>query len=261
MEIYNLIPFVYERFMMFVLVFTRISTLFTTFILFRADIVNPRTLVVLAAILSIYVMLLDQSTPITYDVMSLKMFIQTLFQVLIGFLSGLILNIVFEIFSALGQIISMQIGLSMASMIDPRLGSITQLTHFYTFSVFLIFFLMNGHLYVIQTILDSFTFLPIGESIMPRDLIKEILRYSSIIFSQSVLLSITIIIAIMIVNLALALMSKLAPQFNVFSVGVNMMLIMGLICVYYLFDIFVDKTNVIFDEGLAFLRVCLQHVR
>ncbi len=66
-----------------------------------------------------------------YDVFSFQMLLFVATQFFIGFVSGFIINIVFDVFLALGQVISLQIGLSMASLIDPRFGSITSLTQFY----------------------------------------------------------------------------------------------------------------------------------
>lgn len=256
-NILNLLPYVYDKFILFILIFTRISALFSTFIVFRRDIVNARTLVSLAALLSVYVMMLKPMEAVHYDVFSLQMTMQLVFQSFVGFLAGFILNIVFEVFSALGQIVSMQIGLGMASLIDPKLGNITTLTHFYTFSIIVIFLLLNGHIFAIQTILDSFTVIPLNHMAMPSKLLSEILSYSSIIFSGSILLSITVVIVMLVTNFAIATMSKFAPQFNVFSIGINLSLVIGLICIYLTFDLYIDKATSLLEQGMNFLKISL----
>ncbi|MEO8400364.1 MAG: flagellar biosynthetic protein FliR [Gammaproteobacteria bacterium] len=249
-----LIPFVYERFILFILVFTRISALFATFVFFRRDIINPRTLIALSSILSIYVILFDNVKQVDLDVFSIPMVMQAFLQFFIGFIAGLILNIIFEMFTGVGQIISTQIGLSLASVLDPRLGSITNLTQFYTFSMTLIFLFLNGHLFIIKTIVDSFIALPVTHHFIPSTLISDVVNYSGIIFSGAVMLSITVIVAILITNCALAVMTRFAPQFNLFSIGINMTLILGLICIYMTFQLFIDKGTIYLQEGLTFMQ-------
>jgi flagellar biosynthetic protein FliR len=254
MNIVSYIPIVYEKFGMFVLVFTRISALFATFILFRRDYVNARIIIALSGVLSLYVIIASQEVHITYGLYSINMISQIFFETFVGFISGFILNIVFEVFSAFGQIVSTQIGLGMASLMDPKLGSITTLTHFYSFSVSLLFLFLNGHLYIIGIILDSFTSIPVGKIFLPSKIISDVLSYSGVIFYGSVMLSITIVIVIMLTNFALAVMSKFAPQFNLFTIGINILLIIGLIYVYLTFDLFSEKASVLIQGSLDFLQ-------
>ncbi len=254
MNIIDLIPYIFDRLIMFLLVFTRISAFFTTFMIFRRDFVNARIIISLSAILSVYALLFNQGMKVNYDVFSLSMLLQELFQFFIGFISGLILNIVFELFSGMGQIISMQIGLSLASVIDPRLGSITNLTQFYIYTIILVFLFLNGHLLVIKTLMDSLTVLPVGHYFVPDKLISSVLSYSSVIFSGAIMLSITVVIAVLITNFALAMMTRFSPQFNLFSIGINMTLILGLYCVYLTYSLVVDKGSGFLHESLSFLQ-------
>lgn len=253
MDSLSLLPSIYEKIIIFVLIFSRISTLFATFILFHRDRISSRLIISLSAILSFYVLLADETKPIYNEIFSIHFLMALFFQILIGFISGLILNLVFEVFVALGQIVSAQIGLSMASLIDPRLGNITSLTHFYVITISLIFLLLNGHLFIIKLILDSFSIIPLDHHFIPKGLISDVLTYSSVMFTGSILLSITLVMAILVTNLALAVMTKFAPQFNIFSIGINMTLIIGLVCIYVTFDFFIEKGGSLLVECMNFL--------
>lgn len=254
MNILSYIPLIYAKFGLFILVFTRISSMFTTFILFRRDYVNSRIVISLSGVLAIYVVVADQMPYANLDLYSIKMLSQVFFEMFMGFVAGFILNVVFEVFSGFGQLVSTQIGLGMASLIDPKLGSITTLTHFYSFSAILLFLFLNGHLFIIEMILDSFSTIPVGKVFFPNKIISEMLSYSGIIFYGSVMLSISIIIAIMLTNFALALMSKFAPQFNLFSIGINLSLIIGLLYVYFSFSMFSEKGSVLIQGCLDLLQ-------
>lgn len=261
MNALSLIPGIYEEFTLFVLIFTRISALFTTCVLFRRDIINSKIIISLSVVLSIYVAMMQNNISTHIDFFSLRTGIQIVFQFLIGFIAGMVLNIMFEMFVALGQIISSQIGLGMASIMDPKMGHITSLTQFYFFSIMLLFFLFDGHLFIIKLILDSYSVIPVTAIFVPNHLFTEVLKYSSVIFNGSIMLSISIVLAILLTNFALSVMSKFAPQFNLFSIGINLSLIMGLICVYLTFDMFKEEAGNYIQDCLAFLHKLLIHPR
>lgn len=261
MEIIKLLPGLYEHFITFVLIFTRIAALFATFVLFKRELITTRLVISLSAVLSLYVLMGSNTQELAVELFSLQMFMQELFQAFIGFLAGFILNIVFEIFVVVGQIISTQIGLSMASLIDQRFGYITSLTHFYVILGTLLFLFLNGHLFVIKMIVDSFATLPIYYEALPANMLFSVLSYAGIMFSGSLMLCITIIIVLMITNIAIATMSKFAPQFNLFTIGINLQLVMGLICIYLTFTILTNREVYFINDGLAFLQHVLTKMK
>lgn len=254
MELINLVSVVYARFIVFALVFLRIGSMLWSFNLFRRELITGKMILTLGAVLSLYVMMLDHSGIINYDIFSIKMLINASLQIFIGFIAGLILNIVFDVFLGVGQVISTQIGLGMASLIDPRLGSITSLAHFYIISASLVFLFLNGHLFIIQTIIQSFDVIPLSKQFMPQSMMSDALSYSGVIFSGSIMLSITIVMTMLITNIALAVMTKFAPQFNIFSVGINITLVLGLISIYLMFNSMMGEGSSIIQEGLNFLQ-------
>jgi flagellar biosynthesis protein FliR len=250
MEMIELVSIVYARFIVFALVFLRIGSMLWSFNLFRRELITGKIILTLGSVLSLYVMMLDHSGIINYDIFSIKMLINASLQVFIGFVGGLILNIVFDVFLGLGQVISTQIGLGLASLIDPRLGSITSLAHFYMIAASLIFLFLNGHLFIIKTIIQSFDAVPLNKQFIPQSMMSDALNYSSIIFSGAIMLSITIVMTMLMTNIALAVMTKFAPQFNIFSVGINITLIMGLICIYITFNLMMGEGVSIIQQGL-----------
>lgn len=221
MDIIQLIPLVYNKFILFVLIFTRISALLTFFVLFRRDLITGRIIISLASILSLYILLLYPNMSVQYGLFSISMLVQIFIQAVIGLISGLFLNVIFEVFVVAGQVISTQAGLSVASLIDQRFGFITSLTHFYIITVTLLFLLLNGHLFVIKTLADSFSVMPVDQIFLPSHMMAQVLSYSSILFSGAVTLSITIVIVLLMTNIALAVMTKFAPQFNLFFLSVS----------------------------------------
>ena len=68
------------------------------------------------------------------------------------------------------------------------------------------------------------------------------------------MLSMSIIVAILITNFTLATMTRFAPQFNLFSIGINMSLIIGLILLYFTYNLYTDKSETLVQEGMTFLQ-------
>lgn len=191
------VSLVYDKFIIFSLILARISTFLSTFVLFRRELITRRVIVPLAVILSVYVMLSDSTSEMSYGFFSFQMLMQLVFQTFIGFIAGLILNIVFDVFIAIGQIVSVEIGLGMTSLLDPRFGIITSLTQFYIISASLIFLFLNGHLFIIKTITESFIVLPVGKSNLSQLMLADILAYASIIFSGAIIIALAVIVTIL----------------------------------------------------------------
>ena len=90
-------------------------------------------------------------------------------QILIGAVMAFTLQILFQIFVVGGQLVAMQSGLGFGTLMDPVNGiNVTSISQLYLMSVNLLFFTMNGHLTVISMLSESFTTLPIGET-LPKE--------------------------------------------------------------------------------------------
>ena len=92
-------------------------------------------------------------------------------------------------------------------------------------------------------------------------MMSNVLSYSSVIFSGSIMLSMTIVITILLTNISLAVMTKFAPQFNIFSIGINMTLIMGLITIYVTYNLFLNQGGHIIVDGLNYLQTSFHKLK
>lgn len=249
MDILSHIEIIYSHFINYALIMMRIFALLYTFAVFRKGMATIRIISVLSSVLALYVLFMSPQKAFLSDTISIEFFLLMTVQAMIGFVAGLILNLTFEIFTAAGQIISAEIGLSAASLFDPKFGNITTLTNFYVITATILFLAMNGHLIIIEAIVKSFAVLPV-DVLIANFKGNVVFKYASIIFVGGVLVSITIIAAILMTNICLAVMSKFAPQFNLFSVGLSMSLIIGLICVYLTYHIVIDRGEQYIHSGI-----------
>jgi len=149
-------------------------------------------------------------------------------QIIIGAAMGLSLQLFFQAFVIAGQIVGIQMGMGFASMIDPVNGvSVAVIGQFFTMLVTLLFFAMNGHLVVIETLIESFTTLPVGEGLLTANLWQLVLRLGWVMGAALVLV-LPAITALLVVNIAMGVMTRAAPQLNIFSIGFPLTLVLGM---------------------------------
>lgn len=153
----------------------------------------------------------------------------TIQQVLIGAVLGLVVRLIFLVLELGGEVIAQQMGLGFAAMVDPASGrQVPVISQFYVIMATLMFFSLNGHLILIQVISDSFKTLPIGVDGVTREDAWNVVTWGGWLLSSAVLIALPAIAAMMIVNLSFGVMTRAAPQFNIFAVGFPIMITMGM---------------------------------
>ncbi|MGF1726605.1 flagellar biosynthetic protein FliR [Photobacterium nomapromontoriensis] len=185
--------------------------------------------VILALMISILSAPLMPAMP-AVDPLSLQALIYAGQQVLIGALLALLLEFLFAVFTTMGQILSMQMGLGMAMMNDPVNGvSVPAIGKYYQMYTFMLFLSLDGHLVALEIFVRSFEIWPVGEFFSQHALYLIILRFGWMI-AAALLLALPAVTAMLLVNGAFGMMNRAAPQLNVFALGFPMTMLLGLIC-------------------------------
>ncbi len=176
-----------------------------------------------------------------YSGLSLETWVVILNQVIIGTLLGFTLQLLFQSFITGAQIIAMQMGLGFAAMTDPATGiQVVVVAQFYSMMAMLLFLAMNGHLVMIEILAQSFYAMPIGMNMFSFDVLMRIVLLVSWLFSAALLMALPAITALLIINLSFGIMTKAAPQLNIFAIGFPFTMLMGLIMLYINIPIFYD---------------------
>ena len=149
-------------------------------------------------------------------------------EVFVGGLMGLTLQIVIAALVVAGQAIAGSMGLSMANMIDPNLGSVPSLAQFFLIIGTLLFLSLGGHLIMISVLYSSFELVPIASGGFNTDMIVSLLNWSSEIFVGAAVIAFPIMIGLLLVNALLGLISRAAPSLNVFAIGFPALIPLGL---------------------------------
>ena len=149
-------------------------------------------------------------------------------QILIGVLLGFALRITFAAVDVAGELIGLQMGLSFATFFDPSSGGQTPVVaEFLDLVTTLIFLALNGHLLALSVLAESFTLVPISTTPIHATAFSALMAWSATLFSTGVLLSLPLITALLIANIALGVLARIAQQLNLFAVGFPVTLSLG----------------------------------
>jgi flagellar biosynthetic protein FliR len=170
------------------------------------------------------------TVPSTIDPVSAQGLFILVQQILVGLAMGFTMRLIFTAIEMAGDLAGMQMGLGFASFYDPVNASYTPvIAQFLGILSTLAFLSMNGHLYMLSALSDSFQAFPISSSLPSAAAFRTLAEWGSTIFTHALQLSMPLIGALMITNLALGILTRSAPQLNIFAVGFPITLSVGFI--------------------------------
>lgn len=159
--------------------------------------------------------------------------ILTIQNILVGVIIGFSLRLIFSAIEFAGDIAGLQIGLGFALLIDPMTSRQTPLIgNFFGVLASLVFLAINGHLMLIIQLVESFSVIPLENASLNIINFAVIVSWGSELFKIALLLSLPVIIVLLIVNIALGIMARVAPQLSIFSVGFSLSLVIGLLVIW-----------------------------
>ncbi len=148
-------------------------------------------------------------------------------ELIIGFSIGFILKLAVEAAVFAGQVISMGMGLSFATVVDPQQGGTPLLGRFYIIIATLLLLTANAHLALIHIVAESFSLVPIGSGGIGAPEARQIVEFASLMFVGAMQLALPAVVAILMVNVSFGVISRAAPTLNLFAVGFPITLMTG----------------------------------
>ena len=205
----------------------RVAALITAAPVFSSATIPVRIKLGIAIAITLLLVPIIPAVP-SIDPFSGEAILVTLNQIIIGVAMGLALQFVFSMFVIGGQIIAYQMGLGFASMVDPQSGtSVPVVSQFYIILITLMFFSLNGHLALVQSVADSFISLPIGSQGISLDGIWSLIIWSSQMYVGAIKIALPAIASILLINFTFAVVTRSAPQFNIFAIGFPVTMVLG----------------------------------
>lgn len=150
-------------------------------------------------------------------------------ELIIGIAIGFILKLAVEAAVFAGQVISIGMGLSFATVVDPQQGGTPLLGRFYIIIATLLLLSVNAHLALIQIAADSFSLVPIGSGGISAVEARQVVDFASLMFVGAMQLALPAVVAILMVNVSFGVISRAAPTLNLFAVGFPITLMTGFV--------------------------------
>ena len=232
----------------------RISAMIAAAPIFSSRQTPRRLRVGIALLLSFMLMPLIPPPPVV-EVFSPEALLIAVQQVLIGLAMGFVMQMVFGALVFGGQALAYSMGLGFASMMDPQNGvQVPVLSQYYIILATLLFLILNGHLFMIETLAQSFYTMPIAVDGITQANLRDVVLWASRMFTGGLLIALPAIAALLLVNLGMGIITRAAPQLNIFAVGFPMTMMIGFILMWITLPNVLAKFSELVNEALTFIR-------
>lgn len=172
-------------------------------------------------------------------------------QVLIGIGMGVSMRILFTAIDMGATLIAYQMGLGFASFYDPQsTGQTSVVSNFLTLMASLLFLALNGHLIYFSVLAQSFVAIPVSATPLDAGSWRFLASMGGKIFSTGLLLALPVMVVLMITNLALGILNRVAPQLNLFAIGFPLTLSLGFVSLMLMLNYLPVPLERLFNEGL-----------
>jgi flagellar biosynthesis protein FliR len=176
-------------------------------------------------------------------------------ETLIGLAMGFAMRIVFAAVEMAGEVASLTMGLGFATFFDPQTkGRSSAVSQFLALIATMAFLAVNAHLVLLSALYESFITMPISASPMGTGAAFELARWGGRIFSAGLQLSLPIVAALLITNVALGILTRAAPQLNIFGIGFPISLGVGLLLISLALPYLGGPIQALFNEGIETAR-------
>jgi flagellar biosynthetic protein FliR len=199
--------------------FFRVLGLFTSAPVLSMKVVPRRVRLALAVLIVLCAQpSLPEAPPISLNSPAVLMVIAH--EVLIGLTMGFAARVVFAAIEFAGELVGLQMGLNFASFFDPLSGTqVTAVSRFYGTTAAWLFVVMNGHLMLTAAVLGSFRAFPVSPEPLAFIGAVQPQVWGAEVFRLGLWVSLPVVAMLILVNLVMGLVARVAPQMNIFSIG------------------------------------------
>lgn len=150
-------------------------------------------------------------------------------ELLVGAVLGFFVNIMLQVFALAGEVVDMQIGLSMARSYDPTYGNAGLMTQMYSYWFMLYFFAVGGHLSYIELFSISYETIPIGFDNFNINVGYLLVHYFQTVLTLGLKLAMPVVAASIVTEFCVGVMMKAVPTIHVFVINIQLKLLVGFV--------------------------------
>ena len=170
----------------------------------------------------------------------------------IGLMMGITLQFVFEGLELAGQVVSFQVGHSLANLINPLSEAETPiLANFYQAVALLIFLQLNVHHWVLRGLAKSFQYCPPGMVVATPAAAGQLWRAAGGMLIIAVQIAMPTLLATMIIDICMGFLGRASPQLPVMFVGMSVKSVVAFLVVMGTLRFWPGVLEKYFGEALA----------
>ncbi len=245
--------FLYERLIIFLLIFLRISGIFIISPFFSSSVINTKTRLALTFIIS-YLMysVIPKSLASVSNISLYNFFYFSIKELLVGFIIGFLVFMLFSAVQTAAQIYSMDMGFGMLNIFDPlsqyQIPVLGQVNYIF---LTLIFLNMGTHRSILAALAESFYKYRVAEiSYNVEGITKYISGTFVYYFTISLKIALPLVGVLLLANVILGIMARIAPQMNVFFIGMPLKIMVGFFILIALMPYLFGFMKILLDDGI-----------
>ncbi len=249
------------QFQVFLLIFARISGFLSTVPIFSFRTLPVQIRIFFSIWTSLVLFPLIKFTPTT-PIISLSYGILLIKEVLVGIVLGYSVSLVFAGIQLAGEYIDLHIGFGMSNMFDPQAEAQLPVTSQFIYLVSILVFIgLGGHYVLIKGIADSFSYIPLSGGTYHPGITERVVDLFIFFFKLSIRLSAPVLASMFLVHIAMGIISRVAPQINVFIVIFPLKLFLGFMMLYLSFPYIVAIFRNLYNEVLRDIYIFISYLR
>ncbi len=235
--------------------FARIGMMLLVMPVFGGRLVPRRVRILLAALVTLLVVPLLPPAPAIEPLSPGGLLILGQ-QLLIGAAMGLVLQVVFSALVVGGQLVGMSMGLGFAMMVDPQNGiNVPVISQYYVTLASLLFLALDGHLMLFSMLAESFRALPVAPLGLGAEDLRRLALWGGQMFVGGVLVGLPVVAALLLANLTFGVITRAAPQLNIFAVGFPATLALGFAVILFALPALLPEFQRMLDNAFGFLAL------
>lgn len=212
----------------FLLVLVRVACFISIAPVFGHNSLNTRMKISIAFFVSLILyQVVDVSLPVYSDVLGYSTLVVE--EALVGLLLGFVAGLSMKALAIAGEFIDREIGFSMATTFDPNQGMVTITGELYDKIVCLVIMISNLHYYILSAAAQSFELVPVGRIVLNPDLIyTSLVQFIVQVFMIGFRIAMPVFLGATMLNVILGVLAKSSPQMNMFAIGMQLKVFVGL---------------------------------
>ena len=240
--------FTVEHLEFYLLVLIRVSAFILAAPFFSYQTVPRRVKAVLSIMLAIFIIQIIPVEKVSYTgVLGFSSLV--IQEAAVGMMLGFMCNFAMYIVSFAGNLMDMEMGLSMASMFDPSTRiQVTVSGSIYNYLVMLVLMATNMHYVVIRAITDAFKYFSIGKAVFNGNLASMTIEFITNYFIVGFRIVLPVFACMLVINVVLGVLTRAAPQMNMFVVGMQLKVLAGIVVLMIVLNTIPTVANFIMEQ-------------